>query len=164
MAKTTAPGLIRPAEVATLTSRSPLIVTPVAATPPSDPLGAFLSGWLPWITLALAGALSHMRAFLRDRRPVMRRGGRLVGHSRIPGTWSEAHLPYVRRNLARRRPPGLLTLRVRYKDRIGDWFDLLLQSPEDLARLAQQSGWVLTRVVMEGGYSRGDYIGILEPR
>ena len=127
-------------------------------------LGRFDTVLMMGNNLGLAGDVPHMRAFLRDLKPILRRGGRLIGHSRIPGTWSDAHLPYVRRNIARRRPPGLLTLRVRYKGRIGDWFDLLIQSPEDLAKRAHESGWVLTRVIMEGGYSRGDYVGILEPR
>jgi hypothetical protein len=70
----------------------------------------------------------------------------------------------VKRNLARHRPPGLLSLRVRYKGKIGDWFNLLILSPEDLARIAQQSGWDLTRVIWGGGYGPGDYIAVLEPR
>lgn len=127
-------------------------------------LGTFDTVLMLGNNLGLAGDAPRMRKFLRDLRPAVRRGGRLVGHSRIPGTWSEDHLPYVRRNIARGRPPGLLTLRVRYKGAVGDWFDLLIQSPEDLARLAQQSGWILTRIIWEGGYGPGDYIAVLEPR
>ena len=127
-------------------------------------LGTFDTVLMLGNNLGLAGDVPHMRTFLRDLKGTVRRRGRLIGHSRMPGTWSEDHLPYVRRNLARGRPPGLLTLRVRYKGRIGDWFDLLIQSPEDLARIAQQSGWVLSRIIWEGGYGPGDYIAILEPR
>ncbi len=127
-------------------------------------LGTFDTVLMMGNNLGLAGDVPRMRQFLRDLKPFVRRGGKLIGHSRIPGTWSEHHLPYVRRNIARGRPAGLLTLRVRYKGRIGEWFDLLIQSPEDLAKLAHESGWVLARVIMEGGYGRGEYIGILEPR
>ncbi|HYY48132.1 MAG TPA: hypothetical protein VFA17_05545 [Thermoplasmata archaeon] len=56
----------------------------------------------------------------------------------------------------------MLTLRARYKGAIGDWFDLLLLSPEDLVRFAQETGWDLVRVLWEGG--PGDYIGGLERR
>ena len=129
-----------------------------------DGLGRFDTVLLLGNNLGLAGDVPRMRRFLRDLRPQLRRGGRLIGHSRMPGTWSQDHLPYVLRNLARGRPPGLLTLRVRYKGRVGDWFDLLIQSPEDLARVARQSGWVLSRVIWEGGYGPGDYIALLEPR
>src|SRR5207248_11372585 len=65
-----------------------------------------------------------------ELRGITRTGGRLIGHSRIPGTWSEDHLPYVKWNVRRGRPAGLLTLRVRYKGRVGDWFDLLLIPPD----------------------------------
>jgi len=125
-------------------------------------LGTFDTALLLGNNLGLAGNMPRMRKFLRDLRVVLRRRGRLIGHSRIPGTWSEVHLPYVKRNLARGRPPGLITLRVRYQGRIGDWFDLLLIPPEELARLARETGWELVHVIWEGGYAPGDYIGVLE--
>ncbi len=127
-------------------------------------LGTFDTVLLLGNNLGLAGDVPHMRDFFRRLAPAIRRGGRLVGHSQLPGTWSVDHLPYVKRNIARGRPPGLLTLRVRYKGHVGDWFDLLLQSPEDLARIAHQSGWELARVIWGGGYAPGDYIAVLAPR
>lgn len=127
-------------------------------------LGTFDTAIMMGNNLGIAGDMPAMRRFLRDLRGVMRRDGRLVGHSRIPGTWSEDHLPYVKRNLKRGRPPGQITLRVRYKGQVGDWFDLLLISPEEVARLAQQTGWELVHVVWEGGYVPGDYAAVLEVR
>jgi SAM-dependent methyltransferase len=127
-------------------------------------LGTFDTAIMMGNNLGLAGDVAHMRKFLRDLRSIMRRKGRLIGHSRIPGTWSPKHLPYVKWNLERGRPPGLITLRVRYKGQVGDWFDLLLLPPEELARLARETGWELTRVIWEHGYAPGDYIGIIETR
>jgi hypothetical protein len=127
-------------------------------------LGTFNTVLMMGNNLGLAGDMPRMRRFLRDLREITRKGARLIGHSRIPGTWSEDHLPYVKWNLRRHRPPGLLTLRVRYKGRIGDWFELLLISPEELARLGQETGWELVRVIWEGGYSPGDYVGVLARR
>jgi SAM-dependent methyltransferase len=127
-------------------------------------LGRFDTALMMGNNLGLAGDVPRMRRYLRELREIMTPRGRLIGHSRIPGTWSEDHLPYVKRNLARRRPPGLITLRVRYKERIGDWFDLLLIPPEELARVAHETGWELMHVVWEGGYAPGDYVGVLERR
>jgi len=127
-------------------------------------LGTFNTALMMGNNLGLAGDMPRMRRFLRDLREITRKGARLIGHSRIPGTWSEDHLPYVKWNLRRRRPPGLLTLRVRYKGQVGDWFDLLLISPEELARIGQETGWELVRVIWEGGYSPGDYVGVLARR
>lgn len=127
-------------------------------------LGTFDTAIMMGNNLGLAGDVPRMRRFLRDLRSIMRRKGRLIGHSRIPGTWSPDHLPYVKWNLERHRPPGLITLRVRYKGHVGDWFDLLLIPPEELARLARETGWELTRVFWEHGYAPGDYIAVLEAR
>jgi SAM-dependent methyltransferase len=127
-------------------------------------LGTFNTVLMMGNNLGIAGDVPRVRRFLRDLRGITRKGARLIGHSRIPGTWSEDHLPYVKANLRRGRPPGLLTLRVRYKGRVGDWFDLLLIPPEELARLGQEAGWDLVRVIWERGYAPGDYIGVLSRR
>lgn len=127
-------------------------------------LGTFDTVLMMGNNLGLAGDMPRFRRFLRDLREITRKGASLIGNSRIPGTWSEDHLPYVKWNLRRKRPPGLLTLRIRYKGRVGDWFDLLLIPPEELARSAQETGWELTRVIWEGGYMPGDYIGVLRRR
>lgn len=125
-------------------------------------LGTFDTAIMMGNNLGLAGDVPRMRRFLRDLRAIMRRRGRLVGHSRIPGTWSKDHLPYVKWNLKRGRPPGLITLRIRYKGEVGDWFDLLLLPPEELARIASSAGWELTKVIWEGGHAPGDYVAVLE--
>ncbi len=127
-------------------------------------LGTFDTVFMMGNNLGLPGDHPKMRRFLKNLREITTRRGRIVGHTRIPGTWSSDHLPYVKWNLKRGRPAGLITLRVRYKGRVGDWFDLLLLSPEELARLAQETGWELTRVIWEGGYAPGDYVAVLERR
>ncbi len=127
-------------------------------------LGTFDTVLMMGNNLGLAGDVPRVRRFLRDLREITRKGARLIGHSRIPGTWSEDHLPYVKSNIRRKRPPGLITLRVRYKGRVGDWFDLLLISPDAFAALAHETGWDLVRVIGEGGYTPGDYIAVAERR
>src|SRR2546429_682599 len=127
-------------------------------------LGTFHSVLMLGNNLGLAGDLPRFRRFLRELRGITRNGGHLIGHSRIPGTWSEDHLPYVKWNVRRGRPAGLLTLRVRYKGRVGDWFDLLLIPPDELAKAAHETGWDLGRVIWEGGSQPGDYVGVLEKR
>lgn len=127
-------------------------------------LGAFDTVLMMGNNLGLAGGLPKMRPFLRDLHKIVRPRGRLLGHTRLPGWWKDEHFAYVKKNTLRGRPPGLLRLRARYKGRVGDWFDLLLLTPEELARVARDTGWDLVRVVAEEGYPRGDYIGILERR
>lgn len=124
-------------------------------------LGTFRTVIMMGNNLGLAGDVPHMRRFLRNLRGITSKGAHLIGHSRVPGTWYPQHLPYIRQNIRRGRPPGLLTLRVRYKGQVGDWFDLLLISPEELGRLAHGTGWELVRVLRDGGTAPEDYIAVL---
>jgi SAM-dependent methyltransferase len=151
-----------PTQVALARIRGLMNVYPASIRQLPRGLGTFNSVLMMGNNLGIAGAVPQVRRFLRDLREITRKGARLIGHSRIPGTWSEDHLPYVKQNLRRGRPPGLLTLRVRYKGQVGDWFDLLLIPPEELARLGHETGWELVRVIWEGGYAPGDYVGVLE--
>ena len=125
-------------------------------------LGTFDTFLMMGNNLGLAGDLPRMRRFLRDLGRIARPRARLIGHTRVPGWWVDDHFAYVKRNVLRGRPSGLLRLRGRYKGRAGDWFDLLLVTPEELATLARDTGWDLVRVVAEDGYPNGDYIGILD--
>ena len=127
-------------------------------------LGTFDTIILMGNNLGLAGDVPRMRRFLRDARQISTARGRLIGSTRIPGTWIRQHLPYVKWNIARGRPPGLLTLRGRYKGRVGDWFDLLLLSPDDLAELAHATGWDLVRVLYEPREDAASYVGVLQRR
>lgn len=124
-------------------------------------LGTFNTVIMMGNTLGTAGDLPRMRHFLRELRGITPKGAQLIGHTRVPGTWYPEHLSYIKENIRRGRPPGLLTLRVRYKGRVGDWFDLLLLSPEDLARLVRGTGWDLVRVLRDGGTAPEDYIAVL---
>lgn len=153
-----------PTQVALARIRGLTNVYPASVRQLPRGLGTFNSVLMMGNNLGIAGDVPKVRRFLRDLREITRKEARLIGHSRIPGTWSEDHLPYVKQNIRRGRPPGLLTLRVRFKGQVGDWFDLLLIPPEELARLGQETGWELVRVIWEGGYAPGDYIGVLERR
>ncbi len=107
---------------------------------------------------------SVQRRFFRDAREITKRRSRIIGSTRIPGTWIPEHLSYVKWNIARGRPPGLLSLRGHYKGRVGDWFDLLLLSPDDLADLAHATGWDLVRVIYEPRDDPTSYVGVLQRR
>ncbi len=70
----------------------------------------------------------------------------ILASSRNPeATDDPAHLKYHEWNRERQRPVGLVRIRLKYKDEIEDWWELLLASPEDMNRLAQQAGWTLDR-------------------
>jgi hypothetical protein len=54
---------------------------------------------------------------------------------------------------------GQLRIRIRHGTYATPWFDYLLVSPEEMAELAEGTGWELARVIDEGEHV---YVGVLE--
>jgi len=54
---------------------------------------------------------------------------------------------------------GQLRIRIRHGSYSTPWFDYLLVSPEEMASLADGTGWELTRVIDEDEHV---YVGVLE--
>lgn len=92
----------------------------------------------------ICGGFPATKRFLRRAHEVSRRRGRLIASTIIPGSWIKQHAAYVKANVRRGRPPGLLRLRIHYKGRTGTWFPLLIVSPDDVLRLCDATGWDVT--------------------
>jgi hypothetical protein len=58
-------------------------------------------------------------------------------------TREPAHLAYHRRNLERGLPPGLTTIRLKYRDWLDDWVQLWLPTTAELDDAFAASGWGL---------------------
>jgi SAM-dependent methyltransferase len=97
------------------------------------------------------------RRLLRRLRPFV---ARIVAGSNDPyATEDPAHLAYQERNRGRGRMSGQLRLRVRYREVIGDWFEYLIVSPEEMAEIVEDADWRIRRLVRdEGSY----YVAVLE--
>jgi len=72
------------------------------------------------------------------------------------------HLKYHEMNKARNRPPGLIRLRVKYKDLVSDWSDLWQATPGEMEMLAEKGGWQVEKLLQVDGQS--SYVGILTKR
>lgn len=81
----------------------------------------------------------------------------LAGSLDVVKTDVQEHLDYHKMNILRNRPKGLIRLRVAYKELVDEWTDLRLATPEEMAYLAEESGWSLERKYQDGS----QYIGIL---
>ena len=93
----------------------------------------------------LFGSRAKARRLLRRLRPL---AGRIVASSRNPyDTTDPAHLAYQERNRRRGRMLGQLRLRVRHRDYASPWFDYLIASPEEVAALAEGTGWQVQRII-----------------
>jgi SAM-dependent methyltransferase len=89
--------------------------------------------------------------------------GRIVAESLDPyATDDETHLAYQRRNRSRRRMPGQLRIRVRYRDYATRWFDYLIVSPKEMEELLGGTGWRIRRVISEVGENSDHYVAVIE--
>jgi SAM-dependent methyltransferase len=63
----------------------------------------------------------------------------------VAATDNPDHLAYHEKNRNRGRPIGLVTLRLRYRVVVDDWFDLRMASPEEMSAIAEKAGWKLEK-------------------
>jgi SAM-dependent methyltransferase len=109
--------------------------------------------------LGLLAAAGKGRELLRRLHELTTDRGRIVGESRdVTTTTDPAHLAYQRANVERGRLPGQLRLRVRHRTAATPWFDYLMVSPEELARIVDGTGWRVARVLD----SDDTYVAVLE--
>jgi SAM-dependent methyltransferase len=108
----------------------------------------------------LMGSGQRAPWLLRRFRSIANESARILAESVNPyETDNPAHLAYHERNRRRGRMAGQLRIRIRYQEYKTPWFDYLLASPEEMAELAEGTGWELRRVIDEGELV---YVGVLE--
>lgn len=98
----------------------------------------------------LAGTIEGTKKFLKVFYRISTLKGRIITTIRDPyQTDNPAHLSYHERNRKLGRPAGQVKIRVEYKDEAGEWFDLLMVSPEELEELIKDTGWSILKTVEE---------------
>jgi SAM-dependent methyltransferase len=108
----------------------------------------------------LMGSARRAPWLLRRFRSIASDGARILAGSTNPYTTDNPeHLAYHRRNRVRGRMGGQLRIRIRHGSYATPWFDYLLASPEEMAKLAEGTGWELARVIDAG---EPFYVGVLE--
>jgi SAM-dependent methyltransferase len=106
----------------------------------------------------LAGEQQGRRLLRKLARAASDRGRILAGsHDPYEGA-SELARRYHERNRRRGRMGGVERLRVRYRQYATPWYDVLFASREEVAGLAQGTGWVASRFVDDGP----GYVAVLE--
>ena len=110
----------------------------------------------------LMGSKRRAPWLLRRFRSITNEGARILAESVDPyKTDRPDHRAYHRRNRRRGRLGGQLRIRIRYGHYATPWFDYLLASPDEMAKLAKGTGWELAEVIDEGEHV---YVGVLERR
>lgn len=104
-----------------------------------------------------AGARRLFRRFAR----ITTARGRIVAETFDPhGLDDPVQRRYIERNRSRRRMPGQLRVRIRYRELATSWFDFLQVSPAELRALLEGTDWELSRTLGEGP----SYVAIIDRR
>lgn len=97
--------------------------------------------------LGLIEGADRAPGFLAALAALARPGAEIIAHGTDPyGTNDPVHTAYHELNRRRGRLGGQLRLRLRYRELGTHWFDYLVCTPEELARLVHGSDWRLVDV------------------
>jgi SAM-dependent methyltransferase len=124
-------------------------------------LGTFDTVVLYCNNFGLFGSAPRARRLLRRLHVLTSGRGRILASSSDPfRTEDPDHLAYHERNRARGRLSGQIRLRIRHRTLATPWMDYLFVSRDEMAALAEGTGWRLARVV--AGPDDRHYVGVLE--
>jgi SAM-dependent methyltransferase len=96
----------------------------------------------------LFGSFRMAQTLLKKLQRVTSPDALIIAMTRDPYTTTDpAHAAYHKRNRKRGRMAGQLRIRVRFKDVIGNWFDYLLVSKDELRKILKNTGWRVERFI-----------------
>lgn len=93
----------------------------------------------------LFGSYNRARILLKKLHRITSPAAVIIAATRDPYTTKDpSHLAYHKLNRKRGRMAGQLRIRVRYARYVGNWFDYLLVSKDELKGILKNTGWELT--------------------
>lgn len=108
----------------------------------------------------LAGDVDATKKFLKNLYKITTKNARIITTIRNPyKTKNPKHLVYHKRNIKAGRPAGLIKIRIEYKGILGEWFKILMVSPQELKKLLSGTGWKILKIIEE---LDGTYGAVLE--
>lgn len=113
--------------------------------------------------LGLLRSFEEGRALLSALYKVTAADAQIIGTNRDPfKTVGEDHLEYCASNRLKGRMFGQMRFRSRHRNILGDWFDYLFLSEEELKKICEGTGWHLEATTYgDGGFGRQSYLAIL---
>ena len=110
----------------------------------------------------LFGSYNLAKILLKKLYKITSPTASIIASSRDPyPTKDPVHIAYHKLNKKRGRMAGQLRLRIRYKNYIGNWFDYLFVSKDEIRKILKDTGWKIKRFINAAG---GQYIVILNKR
>jgi len=93
----------------------------------------------------------NAKLILKKLSRITSSAARIIAGTRNPyDTDSPDHLDYHEFNRRRGRMPGQIKMRVRYGKTVGDWFDYLFVSPEEMRQIIAETDWQIEEFVETG--------------
>jgi len=90
----------------------------------------------------LCGSMKGVQGMMTRLHRIISDDGIFLAESVHPtDTKKRAHLRYHKMNMARGRPPGQVRIRIKYRGKVGRWFDLLMVTPAEMQELCDRTGW-----------------------
>lgn len=112
--------------------------------------------------LGIVGNIQEIQRILGYIDRVTNPGAIIIGSTRDPlKTENPAHLAYHEMNRGRGKPPGLVRIRVNFRDVKGEWFDFLMMGEELLEEILEPTNWETSKIY---GSGNSDYIAILSKK
>ena len=108
----------------------------------------------------LFGDPNNAKSLLETLSRITSPEARIIAETRNPyQTDSKEHLEYHELNRQRGRMPGQIRMRVRYGKTVGEWFDYLFVSPEEMEEIVAETAWRITDFI---GTEEPGYIAIID--
>jgi SAM-dependent methyltransferase len=108
----------------------------------------------------LFGDSNNAKFLLEKLSRVTSPEARIIAETRNPyQTDSTDHLEYHELNRQRGRMPGQIRMRVRYRRTVGEWFDYLFVSPEEMEAIVAETAWRIKDFI---GDEEPDYVALID--
>ncbi len=108
----------------------------------------------------LFGNVHKAKRLLKDFYKITTPRALILAESNNPyKTKSDDHHAYQKLNVKRGRMPGQIRIRVRFGKVIGDWFDYLFVSPNEMKMILEGTGWRIRKIIDSG---KASYIALIE--
>jgi 2-polyprenyl-3-methyl-5-hydroxy-6-metoxy-1,4-benzoquinol methylase len=107
----------------------------------------------------LLGDAKNAKVLLEKLARITSSEAQIIAGTRNPyKTDSPEHLEYHELNRQRGRMPGQIKMRVRYGKTVGEWFDYLLVSPEEMREIVADTAWQIKEFI---GAEEATYFAVI---
>jgi len=110
----------------------------------------------------LFSSLENARAILKKFARITAPDARIIAKTLDPyKTDNPLHPPYTRANQRRGRFGGQIRMRVRYGATVGEWFDYLFVSPEEMREILSDTDWQIEELL---NAEEANYVAVIQKK